>query len=65
MTLEELRKSRNLTKKAMADIIGRTVATYSKRERKPIKLKVHEAFRICDGLNLTLEELKCFLDSID
>lgn len=64
MTLTQLRQSKHLTKKEMANIIGRTVPTYSKRELHPRTLKVREVARIYNKLKLTEKELNSLLEDI-
>ena len=62
MIIRELRISKNLKQKEVADLIGTSIANYSKKEAGTVKFSIEEANIIANYFNLTMEEL--FVDNL-
>ena len=63
MTLSELRTSKGLSKKEMAQAMGISIPTYNAREMNPKRTKMHEIFYLCKELKLSEDEQQKFLES--
>lgn len=58
MKLREKRKSKKITCKQMAKILGfKSDSTYSKKERKELPITIDEANKIAIVLGCTLDEI--------
>lgn len=62
MIIRELRLSKNLRQKEVADLIGTSIANYSKKEAGTVKFSIEEANIIANYFDVTIEEL--FIDNL-
>lgn len=55
--LWNIRKSQRIRQEKVAELLGITKSTYSSKENDLERFKIHEAKKLCEFFNLTLDEL--------
>ena len=62
LRVDEWRRARNVTKKDMASLLGISVPTYNSFEDNPSKMSIGTAKKICEILDVKLEDVNFFAD---
>jgi len=57
LTLEEWRRAKNISQEKIADVCGVHVNTYRIWEKSPGEIRIDNAIKIADFLNISLDDI--------
>lgn len=57
LTIKEARERKGISKKAVCRELSMTYPTYTKYEADPKQMKVEDAFKLCDFLNVSFDDI--------
>lgn len=57
LTLEEWRRARNVSQEKMAELCGVHINTYRLWEKSPGEIRIDNAIKIADFLNISLDDI--------
>ena len=57
LRLDEWRRARNITQRTMANALEISLPTYIKLESNPAKMKIEQAFKVAEILNVDISDI--------